>query len=180
GHIGFGAAVHQARAVTDRHRQQSAHRRASYPGRPIFSNSRGEAVAEPSAEISTPKKTTPCQRPTQRRARCTCIACHDLPLTVVMLRRDVDANDRHCQLSRLWYARRVGGAAARVGRSFARLSCCPTQTERGRKSRAESAKLTMPGPVLTRLVCPECGSWICGMPRDGVVRVLAGTLDDTS
>jgi hypothetical protein len=39
----------------------------------------------------------------------------------------------HCQLSRPWYARCVGGAAARVGRSFARLSCCPTLTERGSK-----------------------------------------------
>ncbi len=36
------------------------------------------------------------------------------------------------------------------------------------------------GRVNTRLVCPECGSWVCGMPRDGVVRVRAGTLDDTS
>ena len=32
---------------------------------------------------------------------------------------------RHCQLRRPWYAPCVGGAAARVGRSFARLSCCP-------------------------------------------------------
>jgi hypothetical protein len=40
---------------------------------------------------------------------------------------------RHCQLSRPWYARSVGGAAARVGRSFARLLCCPALTERGRK-----------------------------------------------
>ena len=36
------------------------------------------------------------------------------------------------------------------------------------------------GRIGTRLVCPECGSWICGMPKDGVVRVRAGTLDDTS
>ncbi len=36
------------------------------------------------------------------------------------------------------------------------------------------------GRVNTRLVCPECGSWICGLPRDGVVRVRAGSLDDTS
>src|SRR5215831_1979579 len=36
------------------------------------------------------------------------------------------------------------------------------------------------GRVNTRLVCPECGSWICGMQRDGVVRVRGGTLDDTS
>jgi len=40
---------------------------------------------------------------------------------------------RHCQLSCPWYARCVGGAAARVGRSFARLLCCPALTERGRK-----------------------------------------------
>ncbi|MBV8335088.1 MAG: GFA family protein [Alphaproteobacteria bacterium] len=36
------------------------------------------------------------------------------------------------------------------------------------------------GRVNTRLVCPECGSWVCGLPRDGVVRVRGGTLDDTS
>jgi hypothetical protein len=36
------------------------------------------------------------------------------------------------------------------------------------------------GQVNTRLVCPECGSWVCGTPRGGVVRVRAGTLDDTS
>jgi len=36
------------------------------------------------------------------------------------------------------------------------------------------------GRVNTRLVCPECGCWICGLPRDGVVRVRAGSLDDTS
>ena len=31
-----------------------------------------------------------------------------------------------------------------------------------------------------RLLCPQCGTWICGMPRDGMHRVRAGTLDDTS
>jgi hypothetical protein len=36
------------------------------------------------------------------------------------------------------------------------------------------------GRVNTRFVCPECGSWVCGTPRDGLVRVRAGTLDDTS
>jgi hypothetical protein len=36
------------------------------------------------------------------------------------------------------------------------------------------------GRVNTRLVCPECGSWVCGTPRDGMVRIRAGTLDDTS
>jgi hypothetical protein len=36
------------------------------------------------------------------------------------------------------------------------------------------------GRTNTRLVCPECGSWVCGMARDGLRRVRAGTLDDTS
>ena len=36
------------------------------------------------------------------------------------------------------------------------------------------------GRVNIRLVCPECGTWICGLPRDGAVRVRGGTLDDTS
>jgi len=36
------------------------------------------------------------------------------------------------------------------------------------------------GRINTRLVCPQCGSWICGMPRDGLHRVRAGTLDDRS
>jgi hypothetical protein len=36
------------------------------------------------------------------------------------------------------------------------------------------------GRVNIRLVCPECGSWVCGPPRDGAVRVRGGTLDDTS
>ena len=36
------------------------------------------------------------------------------------------------------------------------------------------------GRTNTRLVCPECGSWVCSPPRDGVARVRAGTLDDTS
>ena len=39
----------------------------------------------------------------------------------------------HCQLRPPWYAPCVGGTAARVGRSFARLLCCPDLTERGRK-----------------------------------------------
>ncbi len=36
------------------------------------------------------------------------------------------------------------------------------------------------GRTNTRLVCPNCGTWIAGLPRDGVVRVRGGTLDDTS
>jgi hypothetical protein len=36
------------------------------------------------------------------------------------------------------------------------------------------------GRTATRLVCPDCGTWVCGLPRDGLHRVRAGTLDDTS
>jgi hypothetical protein len=36
------------------------------------------------------------------------------------------------------------------------------------------------GRVNTRLVCPNCGCRVCGMPREGVRRVWVGTLDDTS
>jgi hypothetical protein len=32
----------------------------------------------------------------------------------------------------------------------------------------------------TRFVCPECASWVCSRPRDGMMRFRAGTLDDTS
>jgi len=38
------------------------------------------------------------------------------------------------------------------------------------------------GAVETRWVCPECGSWVCGASSldDGLLRLRAGTLDDTS
>src|SRR5262250_899973 len=36
------------------------------------------------------------------------------------------------------------------------------------------------GRISIRLVCPECGTWICGMPRGGMHRVRGGTFDDTS
>ena len=36
------------------------------------------------------------------------------------------------------------------------------------------------GRTVTRLVCPECGSWICNVARPDGRRVRAGTLDDTS
>ena len=36
------------------------------------------------------------------------------------------------------------------------------------------------GRTNIRLVCPECGSWVSGMPREGLVRLRGGTLDDTS
>ena len=37
------------------------------------------------------------------------------------------------------------------------------------------------GRIVTRWVCPMCGSWVSGVPSPGsVIRVRAGTLDDTS
>ena len=44
----------------------------------------------------------------------------------------------HCQLSCPWYARCVGGAAARIGKSFARLLWCPTLTSRATRRRPGS------------------------------------------
>src|SRR5437762_13151038 len=35
------------------------------------------------------------------------------------------------------------------------------------------------GRANIRVACPHCGSWFCGMPRDGLHRVRAGTLDNT-
>jgi hypothetical protein len=31
-----------------------------------------------------------------------------------------------------------------------------------------------------RFVCPDCASWVYSLPHGGVIRVRAGTLDDTS
>ena len=36
------------------------------------------------------------------------------------------------------------------------------------------------GRLNTRFVCPDCASWVYSSPRGGVIRVRAGTLDDTS
>jgi hypothetical protein len=36
------------------------------------------------------------------------------------------------------------------------------------------------GRTNIRLVCPECGSWVSSMPREGLARLRGGTLDDTS
>src|ERR1700693_5829279 len=36
------------------------------------------------------------------------------------------------------------------------------------------------GITIMRWFFPECGSWVAGRARDGVIRVRAGTLDDTS
>jgi hypothetical protein len=44
------------------------------------------------------------------------------------------------------------------------------------------ASIAQSGRTKVRLVCPECGCWICGTARadTGMRRVRAGTLDDTS
>jgi hypothetical protein len=36
------------------------------------------------------------------------------------------------------------------------------------------------GRVNTRFICPDCACWVYSQPRGGVVRVRAGSLDDTS
>ena len=36
------------------------------------------------------------------------------------------------------------------------------------------------GRLNTRSVCADCACWLYSLPRDGVIRVRAGTLDDTS
>jgi hypothetical protein len=36
------------------------------------------------------------------------------------------------------------------------------------------------GGIVTRLVCPACGSWVCNAARPDGRRVRAGTLDDVS
>jgi hypothetical protein len=41
-------------------------------------------------------------------------------------------------------------------------------------------RLADSGRTSTRWVYAECGSWIAGPPRNGLARVRAGTLDDTS
>lgn len=41
-------------------------------------------------------------------------------------------------------------------------------------------RLADSGRISTLWVCPECGSWIAGPARDGLIRVRGGTLDDTS
>ena len=35
------------------------------------------------------------------------------------------------------------------------------------------------GRLNTRFVCPDCACWVYSLPRGGVIRVRAGTLDDT-
>jgi hypothetical protein len=41
-------------------------------------------------------------------------------------------------------------------------------------------RLADSGRTNTRWVCPECATWFASPPRDGLIRVRAGTLDDTS
>jgi hypothetical protein len=64
---------------------------------------------------------------------------------------------------------KVARVSARFSKSLARRRFRPNQ---------ENVRSTSPSRRDNR-VCPECGSWISGPPRDGVVRVRAGTLDDT-
>src|SRR5262245_59836075 len=41
-------------------------------------------------------------------------------------------------------------------------------------------RITDSGRLNSRFVCPDCASWLYSQPRGGVVRVRAGSLEDTS
>jgi hypothetical protein len=43
-----------------------------------------------------------------------------------------------------------------------------------------SKRMADSGRLNTRFECSDCVCWIYSLPHDGVVRVCAGTLDDTS
>jgi hypothetical protein len=61
------------------------------------------------------------------------------------------------------------------GKRQGRLSVCDVgQHAHGKRGVDGQARLN------TRFVCPDCACWIYSLPRDGVVRVRAGTLYDTS
>jgi hypothetical protein len=58
--------------------------------------------------------------------------------------RAEEGKPRYCQLKRPWYARRVGGAAARVGElSLLAYHAAPLKPSGAGKRRSGSAKLTM-------------------------------------
>ena len=70
---------------------------------------------------------------------------------------------------------RLTGSAFSLGivvpeSGFSLIGLAPRQLQRTAAS----------GRVNVRLVCPDCGAWICGMPNNRVVRVRGGTLDDAS
>jgi hypothetical protein len=60
------------------------------------------------------------------------------------MERVVPWSVRQCQLKRPWYARRVGGAAVRVGELLCSPIMLPAQASGAGKRRPGSAKLTMP------------------------------------
>ena len=63
-----------------------------------------------------------------------------------------------------------------VGNRFAggRLATLPRGEPRPLRRMADSGRLN------TRFVCSDCACWLYSLPRDGVIRVRAGTLADTS
>jgi hypothetical protein len=70
---------------------------------------------------------------------------------------------------------RITGSALSLGIALPERAFHRTAASRGRFS----ACPTVDG-LNTRFVCPECACWVFSLPRGGVIRVRAGTLDDTN
>jgi len=70
---------------------------------------------------------------------------------------------------------RITGSAFSLGVALRQAAFCITAGEpRAIQRMPDSGRLN------TRFVCPDCACWVYSLPRGGVVRVRAGTLDDTS
>ena len=70
---------------------------------------------------------------------------------------------------------RITGSAFSLGVALPQAAFCITAGEpRALQRMPDSGRLN------TRFVCPDCACWVYSLPRGGVVRVRAGTLDDTS
>jgi hypothetical protein len=70
---------------------------------------------------------------------------------------------------------RITGSAFSLGVALPQAAFCITAG----KPRAPQ-RMPDSGRLNTRFVCPDCACWVYSLPRGGVVRVRAGTLDDTS
>jgi hypothetical protein len=70
---------------------------------------------------------------------------------------------------------RLSGSAFRIGIVVPENGFRLSGIEPRRRHRTADS-----GRTMTLLVCPECACSICSPPTNGVARLLAGTLDDTS
>ena len=70
---------------------------------------------------------------------------------------------------------RITGSAFSLGVALPQAAFCITAGEPRALQRVPDS-----GRLNTRFVCPDCACWVYSRPRGGVVRIRAGTLDDTS